>query len=164
MFSQVGQNREREQGGLGIGLSLVRRFVEMHGGSVTATSAGSGQGSTFTVYLPVVGMGSTETAPAEKSLERLTVLNGDGLKVLVVDDNVDAATMLAMILEVEGHIARVANDGLCGLEAAKEFRPDVIFLDIGMPGMNGYETAEAIRKTPGLEGSIDSFDGMGSGD
>jgi CheY-like chemotaxis protein/anti-sigma regulatory factor (Ser/Thr protein kinase) len=149
MFKQVDRHMEHAQGGLGIGLSLVRRLVEMHGGSVTAASAGAGKGSTFEVRLPLAASGATHTAAANRRDGGAAA--GQGLRVLVVDDNVDAALTLAMILEVSGYATRVAHDGVAALKAAIEFRPQVAFLDIGMPGMNGYETASAIRRTPGLE-------------
>jgi signal transduction histidine kinase/ActR/RegA family two-component response regulator len=151
MFNQVGQNMDRAQGGLGIGLSLVRRLIEMHSGSVAATSAGSGKGSTFIVRLPLASADVTNSVAVARPSPSSSNEADKGIKVLVVDDNVDAATTLAMLLDVSGHTTQVAHDGINGLKAAQEFRPQVAFLDIGMPGMNGYETAEAIRKTPGLE-------------
>jgi PAS domain S-box-containing protein len=151
MFKQVDRHVERAQGGLGIGLSLVRRLVEMHGGSVTAASRGAGQGSTFEVRLPLApgaaalaGSGQPETGSAAAG-------QSAGIRVLVVDDNVDAALTLSMILEASGHATRVAHDGAAALEAAAAFQPQVAFLDIGMPGMDGYETASVMRRTPGLE-------------
>jgi signal transduction histidine kinase len=150
MFSQIGRTVDRSQGGLGIGLSLVRRLVEMHGGSVAASSAGVNAGSVFTVRLPLAaekvqtGQVPGEPAPAPENPT-------GGLKVLVVDDNVDAAVTLSMILEISGYTAKVAHDGYEALAVAQAFGPRVAFLDIGMPGMSGYETARAIRATPGLE-------------
>ncbi|MEF9929644.1 MAG: ATP-binding protein [Massilia sp.] len=150
MFSQIGRTVDRSQGGLGIGLSLVRRLVEMHGGSVAATSAGANAGSIFTVRLPLAaeavqaGPAPGEPAPAPDNV-------AGGLKVLVVDDNVDAAVTLSMILEMSGYTVKVAHDGYEALAIAQGFGPRVAFLDIGMPGMSGYETARAIRATPGLE-------------
>jgi PAS domain S-box-containing protein len=148
MFKQVDRHMGRAQGGLGIGLSLVRRLVEMHGGTVTATSRGSGQGSTFEVRLPLVARGATqEPAPAAQA----AAAGAAGLRVLVVDDNVDAALTLAMILEASGHATEVAHDGAAALAAAARFAPQVAFLDIGMPGMDGYDTARAMRRITGLE-------------
>ena len=148
MFSQVGHHMERSQGGLGIGLSLVRRLVEMHGGTVSATSGGPQQGSVFTVRLPLAtGMQGRPVHAASDAADSAA----EGTRILVVDDNVDAATTLAMILEACGHTARVAHDGMEALAAAQAFRPQVAFLDIGMPGMDGYETARAMRKLPALE-------------
>ncbi|MDB5748416.1 MAG: sensory box protein [Massilia sp.] len=153
MFKQVDRHIERAQGGLGIGLSLVRRLVEMHGGSVTAASAGAGCGSTFEVRLPLA-TGDLENAGPDGQDGSGAPGRPEGVRVLVVDDNVDAALTLSMILEVSGHTTRVAHDGIAALAAAKEFMPQVAFLDIGMPGLNGYETASALRRTPGLEGML----------
>lgn len=148
MFSQVGRNLERVQGGLGIGLALVRRLVDMHGGTVSAYSAGVGQGCTFTVRLPLFAA-SPASVPV---LSKVAVpMPTPPLRILVADDNVDAAETLATILELSGHITVVANDGLSAVAAAAEFMPDVAFLDIGMPGLNGYEVALRLRAIPGLE-------------
>ena len=154
MFTQVGRNMERAQGGLGIGLSLVRRLVELHGGTVGAASEGVGRGSTFTVRLPLlVEQDAPAAAPSAKATtpEKAT---GTGLRVLVVDDNVDAADTLSALLEMGGHATRVANDGYQAIEMAREFQPQVVFLDIGLPGMNGYEVARKLRETPGMEQAI----------
>jgi PAS domain S-box-containing protein len=150
MFSQIGRTVDRSQGGLGIGLSLVRRLVEMHGGSVEASSAGANAGSVFTVRLPLAGAEPAALAAPGATVPALDAVAG-GLKVLVVDDNVDAAVTLSMILEISGHTVKVAHDGYQALALAQAFGPRVAFLDIGMPGMSGYETARAIRATPGLE-------------
>ncbi|WP_051971614.1 PAS domain S-box protein [Massilia sp. 9096] len=152
MFSQVGSEIDRSQGGLGIGLSLVRQLVQMHGGSVAAASAGARQGSRFTVRLPLAGA-SAPGAPLSGSAGTPAVVPAPapgGLCILVVDDNVDAAVTLAMILEMDGHGARVAHSGGEALGLVRELQPDVVFLDIGMPGMDGYQTAEAIRKLPAV--------------
>jgi PAS domain S-box-containing protein len=151
MFSQVGRHIGRAQGGLGIGLSLVRQFVEMHHGSVTVHSDGPGAGSTFTVRLPLVDAGAPPVSVADRHTPSAEGPKARKLNVLVVDDNIDAAQMLAMMIDIDGHLTRIATDGLAAIEAMNEFRPDIVFLDIGMPGMNGYETAEAIRRTPGWE-------------
>ncbi|MEW7848603.1 ATP-binding protein [Massilia aurea] len=150
MFSQIGRTVDRSQGGLGIGLSLVRRLVEMHGGSVAATSAGANAGSIFTVRLPLAAEEAQASAAPGEHPPALDGAAG-GLKVLVVDDNVDAAVTLSMILDMSGHTARVAHDGYEALAMAQAFQPRVAFLDIGMPGMSGYETARAMRATAGLE-------------
>ena len=159
MFSQIGRTVDRSQGGLGIGLSLVRRLVEMHGGSVKAESGGANAGSVFTVRLPLAEVSDDQAArplgwdaPAG---DGGPAGGGEaGLKVLVVDDNVDAALTLSMILEALGHVTRVAHDGYGALEAARAFRPCVAFLDIGMPGMSGYDTARAIRAMEELDGIV----------
>ncbi|MBA3771604.1 MAG: response regulator [Ramlibacter sp.] len=141
MFTQVGHNLDRSQGGLGIGLALVRRLVELHGGTVTVESAGNGGGSTFTVRLPLVESaaehGSAVPAkPREPSRSR---------RVLVVDDNADAAESLAALLELSGHATHVARDGEEAIRMAHEFHPEFVFLDIGMPGKDGYEVARELR-------------------
>jgi PAS domain S-box-containing protein len=146
MFTQVGRDTERSHGGLGIGLSLVQRLVELHGGSVAAHSPGIGQGSTFTVRLPLATptdapAPSAEAKPAEATEEA-------SFRLLVVDDNVDAADSMASLLEMSGHTVRVANDGRQALEVAQELRPHVVFLDIGLPGMDGYEVARRLRDMP----------------
>ena len=145
MFTQVGRNMDRAQGGLGIGLTLVRRLTEMHGGSVVADSPGPGKGSTFSVRLPLA-------EPADRSPETGTTpgvaasVRGRRLKVLVVDDNVDGAESLAMLVGLYGHDARTAHGGVEGLATVHEFRPDVVFLDIGLPGLNGFEVARRVRQ------------------
>jgi len=143
MFTQIWRVRERAPEGLGIGLSLVRRLVDLHGGSVSADSAGVGAGSTFTVRLPAVESAAT-VSPNE--LER----NGHALprrriRVLVVDDNVDAADALAIQLEMSGHQTRTEYSGAVALQVAHEFQPEVVFCDIGMAGMDGHEVAARLR-------------------
>jgi CheY-like chemotaxis protein len=150
MFTQVRGSLDRAQGGLGIGLSLVRRLVELHGGRVSAFSGGRGQGSTFTVRLPLRPGTPHAQAPARATPEEEAAAGGGPLRVLVVDDNLDAAESLVALLEVLGHTTAVAHDGMQGLEAAREFVPDLVLLDIGLPGMSGYEVARAIRRTAAL--------------
>jgi signal transduction histidine kinase len=155
MFSQVETALSRSRGGLGIGLSLTRRLVEMHGGTVNATSAGLGRGSAFLVRLPLVadladappdpdsGSGpapDTEPAPAAMA---------GTLRILVADDNEDAADTLAMLLEVLGHSVELAHDGEAAVAAASAFDPQLVLLDIGMPKLNGYEACRKIRELPG---------------
>jgi CheY-like chemotaxis protein len=141
MFTQVGPSTERSQGGLGIGLTLVRRLVEMHGGSVVAESRGAGQGSSFVVTIPVASAAEASTARREIPADPVAA----GLRILVVDDNTDAADTLAMLLELGGHQTRIAHSGPAALDAAFEFRPQVVFLDIGLPGLSGYEVARRLR-------------------
>jgi PAS domain S-box-containing protein len=149
LFVQVDQSRARAQGGLGIGLTLVRKLVELHGGLVTASSAGPGEGSTFTVRLPRVsasaheGSGLDGGAPDEA---------WPAARLLIVDDNVDAAESLALVLRDKGLAVTVAHGGPGALALLDEARPDVVLLDIGMPGMDGYEVARRIRQAPGHEG------------
>jgi len=145
MFTQVGEHRQQAAGGLGIGLSLVRSLVELHGGSVTASSAGTNAGSVFTVRLPLA---LDATAPGPAPAPALPAASRSGLRILVVDDNRDAAETLAALLGHAGHSAPVANDGHQALRMMASFQPKVVFLDLGMPGMSGYEVASAIRQDP----------------
>jgi PAS domain S-box-containing protein len=149
MFTQVSHPSQRSHGGLGIGLSLVRSLVELHGGSITAASAGLDAGSVFTVRLPLGDGSEAATAPA--SLAHQHAHHG-ALRVLVVDDNRDAAETLSALLEIMGHTAPVAADGHQALRMIASFRPQVVFLDIGMPGMSGYEVAQAVRGDPQFDG------------
>lgn len=144
MFTQVGQNMGRAQGGLGIGLSLVRRLAELHGGNATAASPGAGLGSTFTVRLPLLA--TATAAPAIPAAPGIAA-SSHRFRVLVVDDNVDAADTLAAVLDMMGHATQVAHDGAQALALTPQFLPDVIFLDIGLPGMSGYDVARALRQT-----------------
>ncbi|WP_426088748.1 hybrid sensor histidine kinase/response regulator [Janthinobacterium sp. PSPC1-1] len=145
MFTQVGQNMGRAQGGLGIGLSLVRRLAELHGGSATVASPGTGLGSTFSVRLPLL---EEEAKASAAPAAPVHSASGPHFRVLVVDDNIDAADTLAAVLDMMGHATQVAHDGAQALAMAPQFLPDVIFLDIGLPGMNGYEVARALRRIP----------------
>ena len=154
MFTQVGRNMERAQGGLGIGLSLVRRLIELHGGTVSAASEGVGRGSTFTVRLPLAARDEATPPALVASVAAPEEAADASLRVLVVDDNIDAADTLAALLEMSGHAIRVANDGYQAIEMAQAFRPQVVFLDIGLPGMNGYEVARRLREVPGMESGI----------
>ncbi len=151
MFTQVHQALDRAQGGLGIGLSLAHRLVTLHGGTLAATSAGQGQGSTFSVRLPL-----SEAQPArhhasdDRARYVPPVSQHACFKVMVVDDNLDAADSLSVVLEMGGHTSAVAHDGYQALALAPSFLPDVVFLDIGLPGMDGYEVARALREIPAL--------------
>jgi signal transduction histidine kinase/CheY-like chemotaxis protein len=146
MFSQVNPALHRTQGGLGIGLSLVRRMVELHGGTVEAHSGGLGMGSKFVVRLQatdrLADVTQPPTAPSRSSRGRPVY------RILVVEDNRDAADSMAMILEMMGHEVQSAYDGVAGIELAATFRPNLVFLDIGLPGLNGYEVARRIREEP----------------
>jgi PAS domain S-box-containing protein len=146
LFTQVDQSLERSQGGLGIGLSLVRGLVEMHGGSIEARSDGPGRGSEFVVRLPVVLSGKPHVARD---------LGGSGKtigslqsRILVVDDNYDSANSLAKILRLMGNEVRTAHDGVEAVDVAAAFQPHLVLLDIGLPKMNGYDAAREIRNQP----------------
>jgi CheY-like chemotaxis protein len=143
LFTQVDRSLERSQGGLGVGLTLVRRLVEMHGGSVEARSEGPGQGSEFVVRLPVIEMPPAPPPPPPQGGEQAAATAR--LRILVVDDNRDAVESLGLLLQVRGHEVRAAHDGVAGLEAAASFRPDVALLDLGMPRLNGYDLARRLR-------------------
>jgi CheY-like chemotaxis protein len=154
MFHRASSARALDHGGLGIGLALARQLTELHGGSLTAASAGPGKGSTFTIRLPLgVGAGETQevrlpapaapTAPGAPSPPR---------RILVVDDNVDAARTLAELLALDGHEVHVEHDGPSAVEAARRLHPDVALLDIGLPGFSGLEVARRLRAEPALAG------------
>ena len=145
LFSQVRSHQGRTGGGLGIGLSLVKSLVTMHGGKVQAVSAGPGMGSTFTVRLPLLLSADTQLSAA--ALDSAAAL-GSTRRILVADDNVDAARSLAMLLQLMGHDVRTANDGVEAVEQTTSFEPDVVFLDLGMPRMDGIEAAKRIRDLP----------------
>jgi PAS domain S-box-containing protein len=151
LFTQVDRSLERSQGGLGIGLTLVKRLVEMHGGSVEARSGGHGLGSELVVRLPVLAPAVSPAAPAvlPPAATPEPAAAPPRRRILVADDNVDSAASLATMLEIMGNEVRVANDGLDAVAAAAAFRPDLILLDIGMPRLNGYEACRAIRDQPG---------------
>jgi PAS domain S-box-containing protein len=146
LFSQVDRSIERSAGGLGIGLALVKGLVEMHGGTVEAVSAGSGQGSTFIVRLPVL---KDRKAPSpETPAEGLPDSSGRERRILVVDDNRDSAASMAIMLQMLGNEVHIAHDGLEAVELAEKFRPQVVLMDIGMPRLNGYEATRRIREQP----------------
>jgi signal transduction histidine kinase len=149
LFVQVDHTATRSQGGLGIGLTLVKNLVEMHQGSVEAHSPGLGQGSEFVVRLPLSAQALEAVKPQD---DREAPQQSSGRRLLVVDDNRDAADSLATLLRLLGHEVRVAHDGPAALALAKDYRPEVVFLDIGMPGMDGYQVARRLRRQPGLEG------------
>jgi two-component system CheB/CheR fusion protein len=145
LFVQGDRSLARSQGGLGIGLTLVKRLVELHGGRVTATSPGPGQGSEFTVRLPALS--EEQAHPGAGALGTQSHFAKPIRKrVLVVDDNVDAAESIAMILRVSGYDVQCVYDGPSVLQVAKVYRPDVVVLDIGLPGMSGYDVAKQLRR------------------
>ena len=163
MFAQVGGSRlERSQGGLGIGLSICRQLISMHGGTIEARSAGAGLGSVFTVRLPLVPETPAETQDAGPPGQ--AVENG-ARRVLVVDDNADAADSFGSMLALFGHEVRTFYGGVAALSAAPEFRPEFVFCDIGMPGMNGYEVAQRFRADQRLRATrLIAVTGWGSED
>ena len=140
MFTQIGSQSSNAQGGLGIGLSLAKGLVALHGGTIQAHSEGLGRGSEFRVRVP-----TRLTLDADSATPVITVLTPQRLKILVVDDNRDAAESLSMLLELKGHDVRVAYDGEDALQLAEDFRPHMVLLDLGMPKMNGYEACRRIR-------------------
>jgi two-component system CheB/CheR fusion protein len=153
LFVQVDSALSRATGGLGIGLTLVRHLVELHGGTVSAHSAGLGKGSEFVVRLPVQ-RDQPRGAPQIASIQPRAESDAISRRVLVTDDHVDGAETLAILLRLVGHDVRVAHSGHDALEIAAVFRPEVVFLDVGMPGMDGYETAMLLRRIAGLERTL----------
>jgi signal transduction histidine kinase/DNA-binding response OmpR family regulator len=162
LFTQANRSLDRSQGGLGVGLTLVRRLVEMHGGTVTAHSDGPGKGSEFVVRLPLASDPAAErpsggvAVPAGRAAG-----NGRPLRVMVVDDNVDGAETLGNLLEMLGHRVRIAHNGPDGIAAVGEFDPDLVLLDIGLPGMDGYEVARRLRREAGCRAVLIAVSGYG---
>jgi PAS domain S-box-containing protein len=148
LFTQAERTLDRSQGGLGIGLTLVRHLVELHGGRIEAKSAGPGQGAEFTVYLPCVLASESDFDATVETDDETALQTETGARILVVDDNVDVAESMAVLLELEGHQVRTVYTAHAALETARTFRPDVVLLDIGLPGMDGYEVARRLRACP----------------
>jgi PAS domain S-box-containing protein len=149
LFTQADHSLERRQGGLGIGLTLVRRLVELHGGRVKAASAGPGRGSVFTVRLPRLAAAPppAEDVPAAETAPPAA----PGRRILVVDDQADSTDSLALFLRLRGHDVRTAHDGPSALEEIERYRPEVVFLDLGLPGMSGYDVARRARMRTDLD-------------
>jgi CheY-like chemotaxis protein len=142
LFTQVDRSLDRAQGGLGIGLTLVHKLVELHGGRVEAFSAGPSRGSEFVVHLPALAEPQQQPANgAARTPDKRRLC-----RVLVVDDNADAARSLSMLLEMNGHEVHTCHDGPSALRAAEAFGPEVVLLDIGLPGMDGFEVARRLRE------------------
>ena len=150
MFSQVAMAPAVDHGGLGIGLALAKQLAELHGGTLAAASDGEGRGSTFTLRLPVEAGAPAAPGPAPAA----RIASVTPRRILVVDDNADAARTLAELLDLDGHETHLAHDGPSAVEAARALRPDVVFLDIGLPGFSGHEVARRLRADPSLEGLL----------
>jgi CheY-like chemotaxis protein len=148
MFSQGRVHQARSQGGLGIGLALVRRLAQMHGGSVSADSRGIGTGSTFTVRLPALAKAAHMASACVVAAEPATIDGARARRILVVDDNGDAAALLAILLQLEGHEVQTAADGGEAVDRAESFRPEVVLMDLEMPGIDGLEASRLIRARP----------------
>lgn len=149
MFTRVGRDAKYAHAGLGIGLNLARRLVEMHEGELVAFSEGLGKGSHFLIRLPLPE-GAPEIAPAAKN-EAAREDSPNPVRALIVDDNIDAAVTLSLLLQLGGHVTFLAHDGPDALKAAADFKPDIALLDLGLPGMDGYEVARALRGMPELD-------------
>jgi len=160
LFTQASRSLDRSQGGLGVGLTLVRRLVELHGGTVEAHSDGLGRGSEFTVTLPVSDVrGPDEPVPVPERTEPRT--DPGPLRVVVIDDNVDGAESLADLIGLLGHEVRIAHDGGAGIELVRDFDPDIVLLDIGLPGMDGYEVARRLRRDAVTRAALVTLSGYG---
>jgi CheY-like chemotaxis protein len=148
LFSQADVPLARSRGGLGIGLTLVRTLVELHGGHVRARSAGIGQGSEFEIVLPLLAE-DLRVAPTPGLPTRPAELRSSARRVLVVEDNPDAQQALSFLLQLWGHEVLLADDGAAGIRSALEFRPDIALVDLGLPTVDGYEVARQVRATLG---------------
>jgi CheY-like chemotaxis protein/anti-sigma regulatory factor (Ser/Thr protein kinase) len=146
MFAQVDRSLERAHGGLGIGLTIVKSLVEMHGGTVEARSEGHGRGSEFIVRQPIAAAPVEKKAPGEGDQEPFPTI--PRRRILVVDDNRDTASSLAMLLRILGHDTQVAHEGQEALDVAATYRPEIVLLDIGMPKMSGYDVCRRLREQP----------------
>ena len=165
-FRQLGGDPDRAQGGLGVGLTLVKRLVEMHGGTIEARSEGHAKGSEFVVRLPLLAETSTEAEPESRVADEVHDAPArTRRRILVADDNVDLAASMGLLLETMGNDVRVTHDGVSAVCAEGEFRPDVVFLDIGMSKLNGFEACRQIRGRPwGTEPVIVALTGWGQPD
>jgi CheY-like chemotaxis protein len=162
LFVQGESSLARTEGGLGIGLTLTRRLIELQGGSVAASSGGRGKGSEFIVRLPLAAERDVAQAQVSDAAEAAPASRR---RLLVVDDNRDFATMLTALFEIMGHDVRTAYDGPAAISLAADYRPDAVFLDIGLPGMSGYEVARKLRDSPALvRTTLIAFTGYGQDD
>jgi two-component system CheB/CheR fusion protein len=160
MFTQADSSLAHTRGGLGIGLTLARQVVELHGGRISAASAGLGRGSEFIVRLPLRDGSVRSERPEASERPGLTAPR----RVLVIEDNRDSREMLRISLELEGHVVETAIDGSQGLAAARAGTPDVVIVDIGLPGLDGYEVARAIRQSVGGAVVLIALTGYGDGE
>ncbi len=151
LFTQGERSLDRSEGGLGVGLTLAQRLIKLHGGSIEALSEGAGRGSEFVIHLPLATVPAASSLASHRPAERWPA---SSRRVLVVDDNRDAAESLETLLKLWGHQALSANDGPQALSLATEFHPEVVLLDIGLPGMDGYEVARRLRVLPGGEKAL----------
>jgi two-component system CheB/CheR fusion protein len=154
LFAQADQSLARSRGGLGIGLTIVRRVIEMHDGRVEARSAGAGHGSEFRVQLPLVHPQGAQATEVAEEQHAPAPHERDAHRVLVVDDNEDGGDTLARLLRADGHDVRTAVDGPSAIAACEAFRPEVVLLDIGLPGQSGYEVAAQLRQLPGMASTL----------
>jgi CheY-like chemotaxis protein len=158
MFTQLQAHRDRTYGGLGIGLTLSRRLVQLHGGTITASSEGVGRGSEFTIRLPIETVGqNAETRSESYQTER----HEGGSRILIAEDSPDAAEMLSLMLGIKGHEVRVAADGEQAVALAATFEPQIAFIDIGMPRMDGFEVARRLREQLGRRVLLVALTGWG---
>ena len=145
LFVQAEHASTKAQGGLGIGLYICKRLIELHGGSISAYSEGAGRGATFRLQLPLLHEAAlVAPSPADIAKEVAPVAGGSK-RILVVDDNVDSAITLSWLLSQHGYVVETAHDGKSGLDVAHAFKPDIVLLDIGLPGINGYDLAKRLR-------------------
>ncbi len=152
LFAQADRSLARSEGGLGIGLTLVRSLTEMHGGTITAASAGKDRGSEFTLRLPAAAAGKLVASPTAQPASEL--FDAPKMRVLVVDDNHDTARGMARLLKIAGHEVKVAHDGWAAIEVAREFTPEAVLLDIGLPGLDGYEVATRLRHDESCQNAL----------
>ena len=154
LFTQAGRSLDRSQGGLGVGLALVHSLVKMHGGEVQAHSAGLGRGSEFVVWLPLARSGDELEHHSKEQATAQAPTIAPRLRVLVVEDNADAAEMLVILLRHVGDEVRLARDGISALDEARDFQPHVMLCDLGLPGLSGFEVASRVRKQPECRGTL----------
>jgi two-component system, sensor histidine kinase len=159
LFAQGEQPIDRSLGGLGVGLTLTRRLVELHGGTITAFSEGEGRGAQFTVRLPIEATAAPLRAPSP------TLPSGQPRRILIIEDSHDARESLRLLLEAQGHHVREVGDGIRGVAIALAEHPEIVLIDLGLPGLDGYEVARALRSTPyGKTATLIAVTGYGQSD